>query len=113
MHHLWELVHFKNPTLYLNVVTLSDDGVLYIAVECLCGVLGALEGSTLPSWTCLSDLRSYLTRSSDRVSPPQLQNVHVPVRVQVHQSQKTPLFWSFQSLHFFGLSKTAPLLVRT
>ena len=72
MHHLWELVHFKNPTLYLNVVTLSGDGVLYIDVECLCDVLEALEGSTLPSWTCLSDLKSYLTRSSGRASPPQL-----------------------------------------
>ena len=72
MHHLWELVHFKNPTLYLNVVTLSGDGVLYIDVECLCDVLEALEGTTLPSWTCLSDLKSYLTRSSGRASPPQL-----------------------------------------
>ena len=72
MHHLWELVHFKNPTLCLNVVTLSGDGVLYIDVECLCDVLEALEGSTLPSWTCLSDLKSYLTRSSGRASPPQL-----------------------------------------
>ena len=72
MHHLWELVHFKNPTLYLNVVTLSGDRVLYIDVECLCDVLEALEGSTLPSWTCLSDLKSYLTRSSGRASPPQL-----------------------------------------